>query len=245
MVFFIVFIIYILLYLVSIRLKDNSIVDIFWWIGFVIIWTYFFYISWNYNILHIILFVLICFWWVRLSYHILKRKLKEKKEDPRYALWRKRWKYFYTRSFFQVYMLQMLLMFIIATPLYFIFLNENKLIFISWLIISIIWLTIEIIADNQLKNNIKKDNKVYTWWLYRYSRNPNYFWESLFWLGISFIWAFVNIFSLIWFIMITFLLLFVSWVPMKEKRLSRKSNWESYKLQTNKFIPWFPKKNLN
>ncbi len=246
--FFIIFSLFLALFLISIKIKDNSIVDTFWWTWFVIIAITLFLQNFDLDICKIIVLCLIIFWWLRLSYYIWKRKLKEKNEDQRYAKWRKKWKYFYTRSFFQVYLLQMSLMFIISIPIFFIFRSENlnPYIFTLWLIISIIWLSFEIIADNQVKNFIKnkekKKNIAYTWWLYKYTRNPNYFWESIFWLWISIVWLSESLFSLVWFLVITYLLLYVSWVPMKEESMKKKDNWESYKKSTNKFIPWFKNK---
>ncbi|MBE2256187.1 MAG: DUF1295 domain-containing protein [Ignavibacteria bacterium] len=70
---------------------------------------------------------------MRLSYYIWKRKLKEKKEDPRYAKWRSEWKYFYTRSLFQVYLLQMIIMFLVAFPIYFIFSDEKLNIYLFFI----------------------------------------------------------------------------------------------------------------
>lgn len=208
--FIFIFSSYIILFLLSIKLKDNSIVDIFWWIWFIIISIYLFLNNWNKEIEKIIILILILIWWFRLSYYILKRKWKEKKEDSRYGLWRKSWKYFYFRSFFQVYILQMLLMFIISFPIFYIFSWEKldlKLTILG-LFISTIWFIIEVISDFQVKqfiNKFWKTNKVFIWWLYKYSRNPNYFWESIFWLWLSIIWASINLLSFIWFLVITFL----------------------------------------
>ena len=244
--FFIILFIYIFLFFLSIKKLDNSIVDIFWWTGFVIIAIYFYFLNEDYSINKSLVLILIIFWWIRLSYYILKRKLKEKSEDPRYAIWRKNWKYFYIRSFFQVYIVQMLLMFLIATTIYFIFLwNINSYLFILWFTISIIWLIFEIFSDLQVKSYIEKNwktNEVFTWWLYKYSRNPNYFWESIFWFWLAIIWASTSLWSFLWYFVITFLLLFVSWIPLKEKRQETKINWQIYKSKTNKFIPWLPKK---
>lgn len=246
-VFFIIFILYLILFLISIKIKDNSIVDVFWWTWFVVIAIYLYISNSNFDIFKTMILLLITFWWARLSYYIWKRKLKEKSEDPRYANWRKTWKYFYTRSFFQVYMLQMILMFIISTPIYFIFSwwDLNIYLFVIWIFISIFGLSFEILADEQVKKYIIKNwktNKVFTWWLYKYSRNPNYFWESTFWLWLAIVWSSISLYSFVWYIMITFLLLFVSWVPMKEVRQSKKENWNEYKKKTSVFIPWFPKK---
>lgn len=245
-IFFIIFFLYLLLFWISIKIKDNSIVDVFWWTWFVIIAVYLYFFNSSFWILESLTLLLIIFWWARLTYYIWKRKLREKSEDPRYAIWRKEWKYFYTRSFFQVFMLQMILMFLVSFPIYFIFSwNEiNIYLFIFWFIVSIIWLIFEVVSDFQVKKYIEKNgktNKVFTWWLYKYSRNPNYFWESNFWLWLAIIWASISLWSFVWYIIITFLLLFVSGVPMKEKRQSKKENYLEYKQKTSVFFPWFPK----
>lgn len=245
-IFFIIFILYLILFLISIKIKDNSIVDVFWWIWFVIIAIYLYIKNSSFGIYQTTTLLLIIAWWTRLSYYIWKRKIKEKSEDPRYANWRKTWEYFYLRSFFQVYMLQMVLMFIISMPIYFIFSWEsiNNIIFAIWIFISIFWLWFEIIADEQVKAYLKRKpakNKVFTWWLYKYTRNPNYFWESTYWLWLAIIASSISLYGFIWYLVITFLLLFVSWVPMKEKRQAKKENWNEYKAKTSVFIPWFPK----
>lgn len=246
-VLYILFFLYLILFWISIKIKDNSIVDIFWGLWFLVIAFYLFINTNIYSIEKVLVLLLLSIWWLRLSYYIFKRKRKNQTEDPRYAKWRKSWKYFYTRSFFQVYILQMILMLIVSTPLFFIFseFNINTIYFLIWFLLSIIWLALEIISDNQVKKYLKstkEKNKVYTWWLYKYSRNPNYFWESIFWLWISIIWSSISLYSFVWFLVITFLLLFVSWVAMKEVRQSKKDNWKQYKEKTSVFIPWFPKK---
>ena len=246
---FILVICYFILFWLSIKLKDNSIADVFWGLWFVIISLSLYLFESDKNIAQTLTLLLISIWWIRLFYLFFSRKLKKSGEDPRYGKWRDEWKYFYTRSFFQVYILQMLLMCIIAIPLFFIFTSNffNPLITILWWIIAIFWLIYEIIADKQiiqfLKTKKKWENKVYTEWLWKYSRNPNYFGESIFWLGISIISFPISYFWIIWYIMITTLLLFVSWVPMKEKRQKTKDNWEKYAAKTNKFIPWIWKGN--
>lgn len=109
--FLILFISYLLLFIFSIRIKDNSIVDVFWSIGFMMI-AVITYFDWVMGITQSILTWLILIWGIRLSSHIGFRKIFERKEDPRYAKWREEWGnswYFYIRSFLQIYILQMIL----------------------------------------------------------------------------------------------------------------------------------------
>jgi hypothetical protein len=107
-----------ILWLVSLFLKNSSIVDVFWGTGFVILtWIYFFMTPDGFIIRKFILAILTSVWGLRLSGYILWRNWG-KPEDFRYHKWRKesgkRW---WWKSFFQIFLLQGLLMWIISTPL--------------------------------------------------------------------------------------------------------------------------------
>ncbi len=235
---------YLLLFPVSIYLKDNSIVDIFWWIWFIILSGILLYF-WEISFLHIIIFWIIFVWWARLASYIFLKKIKKPWEDPRYKKWRYEWKYFKIRSFFQVFLLQMFLMIVISIPLFFIFKWDiwwNMFTFL-WIFLSILWFIYETIADIQKSKflKIRKKWEILMSWLFQYSRYPNYFWESIFWLWISIIWIQISIFSLIWWWVITLLLLFVSWIPMIEERYKDDENYQKYKQKTNAFIPFYKK----
>jgi steroid 5-alpha reductase family enzyme len=64
----------------------------------------------------------------------------------------------------------------------------------------------------------------------------------MFWLGISLISLPFSYYGLISWFVITFLLLFVSGVPLQEVRYAGRPDWEEYKRKTSVFVPWFPKK---
>ena len=242
---------YILLFLLAYYLKDNSIVDVFWWAGFLIISCILLHQNYwqELSLTQVVSFILILLWSVRIVYNIGRKKVFHRGEDKRYAKWRSEWKYFYTRSFFQIYLLQMLLMLIVATPLFVIFTWEWENIFftLSWWIIALIWLMYEAIADKQLQNFLllkdRPKNVIFTKWLWAYSRHPNYLWEIVFWLGITLVSLQFSLWWIIWFILLTGLLLFVSWVPFKEESYKRKDNYEEYVRSTAKFIPRFLKWN--
>ena len=262
---------YILLFLLSLRIRDNSIVDVFWGVGFMMIALLSFFQS-EMSLVQIVMTGLIFLWWVRIVSHIGLRKWKEQREDPRYAKWREEWgdgSYFCIRSFLQIYIAQMVLMFVVAIPILVVNLSvipadeglyrwipffdhgfwdklgmTEQIWLILWIIVSLFWLIIEAIADKQLSQFIKtkKPGQIFMTGLYHYSRHPNYFGESMFWLGISLISLPFSSLGLIWFIVITFLLLFVSWVPLQEARYAGRPEWETYKSRTSVLIPWWPKK---
>lgn len=239
----VIFLCYLVLFFISIYIKDNSIVDIFWWLWFWIIAIMLFFQSDQY-IYQLTTLFLILAWGLRLSSYIFYRKLKKPWEDSRYKEWRNEWKYFYTQSFFQIYILQMIIMFIIAIPLFIIFYWEKdfwiNIFLIIWTIISLFWLIYESIADYQLFKflKIRKKWEILKKWLRKFHRYPNYFWEICFWFWISFIWLQINIFSLIWFLVIFLLLIFVSWVAMTDNRYKWNSEYEKYKSKTPALFPY-------
>lgn len=78
-----------LLWLVSLRLKDSSIIDIGWGPGFVILaLVYSVLIEDSYSTRQLLVVVLVTVWGLRLGAHIFWRN-KGKGEDPRYQKWRK------------------------------------------------------------------------------------------------------------------------------------------------------------
>jgi len=80
--------------------------------------------------------------------------------------------------------------------------------------------------------------------LWCYSRHPNYFGESLMWWGLGLAGLSItnSLVVLISPILITFLLLKVSGIPMLERRFEGNVEWESYKMRTSAFFPLPPKK---
>ena len=95
-----------LLWLVSLALKNSSIVDIFWGFGFVIFaWAAFLLTPDGFLARKLLLSLLVTVWGLRLTLHILTRNWG-KPEDFRYQVWRKEagssW---WWRSFFKVFLL--------------------------------------------------------------------------------------------------------------------------------------------
>lgn len=109
-------------FLLAVFIKDNSIVDIFWGLGFILLAAGSFFLSEDIGIKKVLVNILILIWGLRLSIHIFLRN-KGKGEDFRYANWRRTWKFFILRSYFQVFMLQGFFMLIISWPV--LHINNN------------------------------------------------------------------------------------------------------------------------
>ena len=230
--------------------RDNSIVDIAWGIGFIFVAMVSFFQETGFETRHILVTVLIIIWGTRLAAHIAIRN-KGRGEDFRYAQWRKDWgRWFFVRSFFQVFMLQGFLLLIIGYPL--ILINHSRETGIVFLDILglIIWLTgffFEAVGDYQLskfKRKAENKGKIMTQGLWRFTRHPNYFGETAMWWGIFLIafsvrsgWT-----AIVSPLMITFLLLRVSGITMLEKKYAGDEEFEEYAKRTSAFFPWFPKK---
>ena len=80
--------------------------------------------------------------------------------------------------------------------------------------------------------------------LWSYSRHPNYFGEATMWWGIFIIASSVPgaLFTIVSPILITYLLLFVSGVPLLEKKYQNHPEWKEYAEKTSIFVPMPPKK---
>ena len=170
--------------------KNNSIVDMGWGLGFVLISVYTLFAGKNYNLRAIIVTALVFVWGIRLFYHILKRNLG-KSEDFRYAAFRREWGIFVMpRAFLQVFMLQGAIMLVVAYPI--IMNNDTSkgdlgILEYVGMAIWIVGFIFEALGDKQLKNFIAdKNNKghIMKRGLWKYTRHPNYFGEATMWWGV-------------------------------------------------------------
>jgi len=246
-----VFIYMSLFYIISLIIKRTDIVDIGWGLGFILV-ALVSLLTQEYLTDRIILvFFLVLFWGLRLASHIYSRN-KGKEEDYRYQQFRKEWgDTFYIRSYFQIFLLQGLFMLIVSLPIIFIsHFSISPLGYID-LIGVLVWITgfvIESTADSQLKKFIerKREGKTETRFadigLWKYSRHPNYFGEILQWWGIGIVALSVSFgyVSLLGPLFISYLIIFVSGIPLLEKRFEKDPEWNEYVNRTRKLLP-FPK----
>ena len=239
------------LWIVSILLKNVSIVDMFWGMGFVMVNTFYFFNT-EATPAKIILLFLVAIWGLRLSFYLAWRNIG-KPEDFRYQEFRKKYgeSNYWWISFFQTFLLQGLLMWIISMPLlgvniYSTTLSLNYLDY-SGILVWIIGFVFETGGDMQLarfKKNKANTGKVLDTGLWHYTRHPNYFGDSAVWWGFGLFCLSTGSYWLIsGSVIMTLLILKVSGVVLLEKSLKdKKPEYVDYINNTSSFIPWFPKK---
>ncbi|MDY7078565.1 MAG: DUF1295 domain-containing protein [Chloroflexota bacterium] len=240
------------LWILSLILKNSSIVDVFWGAGFVLSnWAYFALTPGGFPARKWLISILVTIWGLRLSLHILWRNWGGP-EDFRYRKWREeegeRWWWF---SFFKVFLLQGFLMWIVSAPLLAAHISAApaKLTFLDLIGVAV-WFVgffFEAVGDLQLarfKANPANKGKVLDAGVWRYTRHPNYFGDAAQWWGYYLVAAAVSggfwtIFSPV---LMTTLLLRISGVVLLEKTLKEtKPQYEAYVKTTSAFVPWFPR----
>ncbi len=240
------------LWLVSLVLKNSSIVDIFWGAGFVITgWVYFLLTPDGFIGRKLLIVVLSTIWGLRLTLHVLIRNWG-KPEDFRYQKWRNEsGKIWWFKSLFQVFLLQGFLMWVISTPLlaaqYFNRTPNLNLFDYTGVLIWAVGFFFETAGDLQLtrfKRNPANKGKLLSTGVWRLSRHPNYFGDAAQWWGFFLIalaaGGWWSIFSPV---IMTLFLVQVSGVVLLEKTLTNsKPGYKEYVARTSAFIPWFPKK---
>ncbi len=236
-------------FVVSLVKKRNDVADVAWGLGFMLMaWTSFFLAEGS-GLRGLLVSILVSMWGLRLAWHIHTRN-KGKKEDYRYLEWRKEsGKWFYPRSYAQVYLLQGFLLYLIALPV--LSINNSMASSLGWLdLVGIaVWLLgffFEVVGDAQLAQFIKNPSnkgKLMRSGLWSYTRHPNYFGEVTLWWGIFIVSLGSGsfIYSIVGPITITVLILFVSGIPLLEKKYKGRPDFEEYKKRVSIFLPLPPK----
>ncbi len=235
-------------YIIALIKKRNDVADIAWGLGYIVI-CIFLLLTQEQSPISILLYVLVTLWGLRLAIYIYSRNTN-KSEDFRYRQWRADWgRHFYWRSYLQVFLLQGLILLIIISPVIFVAVNapaEWSGFTIAGLCCWAIGFFFQAVGDYQLSVFVKtrkhKDDIMQTG-LWKYSRHPNYFGELMMWWGIFIVIIPMHgsLFFIISPVTITGLLLFVSGIPMLEKKYVGNKNFEAYKKRTSALIPMPPK----
>lgn len=243
----VVFIFMAVFYALAQILKNNGIVDIAWGLGFILVSAALVLRYPPADAVKMLFLSLITIWGLRLAGHIARRNIG-KPEDFRYANMRKRWGAAApAKAFFFVFMLQGILMLIVASPAIVVLSSPDRplaVLDVLGVLVFLGGLSFEAVADRQLAAHIRNPRnkgKLMTRGLWSRTRHPNYFGEAVLWWGLGMMalsskngWI-----GLIGPLAITLLLRFVSGVPLLEKKYAGRPDWEAYKKTTPIFFPRF------
>jgi steroid 5-alpha reductase family enzyme len=244
------------LWLVSLRLRDASIVDIAWGPVFSVVPAVALLRGAEISPRCMLVFALLLAWGLRLGVHLFLRN-RGHGEDYRYAQMRlAHGRRFAWVSLFTIFSLQACLVFVISLPLQVVF-STGALSSITHAdaIASIVFLVgfgFETAADWQL-TRFRRDpamrGRVLDQGLWRYSRHPNYFGDAMVWWSFGLfgaqsalaepgvgVWPLVG--ALLGPFVMTFLLLRVSGVSLLERTIvERRPEYAAYIARTSAFIP--------
>ena len=238
-----------LLWLVSLAVRDASIVDITWGPLFVLIaWVA--YSTGDGHPAALLVALLTTAWGLRLAIHIGRRNIGHG-EDPRYVRMReKRPASFWIWSLFGVFALQGLIALVVSLPIQSLAaVGQDSISAASWLgaVVFLVGLGFEAVGDAQL-SRFKADpgsrGQVMDRGLWKYTRHPNYFGDSVVWWGL---WLVAVGSGGAWWTAIgpalmTFMLVKVSGVAITEADIAeRRPGYADYIRRTSAFVPRPPK----
>jgi steroid 5-alpha reductase family enzyme len=189
----------------------------------------------------------------RLGWHLFRSRVWKKTEDPRYGKLRVVLGKWELLGFLGYFVLQVPACLFFGALLCWVMAHPQSAVR-GWdlLGVGIFFIAVfgEARADDQLeqfRSNPNNRGKVLNAGLWRYSRHPNYFFESLYWcayipLAVGLPWAWL---AVAWPVIMTVSLLWITGVPWAEAQAvaTRGEPYRAYQRTTNKFFLWVPRRN--
>lgn len=250
-VFLALFVFFVIFFVIAQIKQNNGLADVAWGLGFVVVAVTALISSNSYTLPQLIVTALVLLWGFRLFFYLGIRNWS-KPEDFRYVDMKRRWKTnLKLKAFFYVFMLQMSFLYVIALPIMVVNLSsvftQSTLSLVVLIVGVILWLTgfyFEAVGDHQLKvfkSNPANKGKILMTGVWKYTRHPNYFGEALMWWAVwvvalsggnPWVWA-----TIVGPAFINYLLVFVSGVPLLEKKYKNNEAYQAYAKVTSIFIP--------
>lgn len=237
------------------KIKNFSPVDAFW-AACIGLTSLFFLLFESLNPKQITASILIAAWSARLTYHLTKRIAKHHpEEDTRYEklreLWQEKSNPYFNPYFLLLFLGNATLVLLLTLPFHLIATDPDPTfdtLSIIGTLVTLTGLIGEYLADKQM-SDFKSENSdrkaICKKGLWKYSRHPNYFFESVIWFGFFIFalgspWGWTTIYAPA---IITFLLLKVTGIPPSEKSSlkSKGDAYRQYQRTTSPFIPLPPK----
>jgi steroid 5-alpha reductase family enzyme len=240
------------LWLLSLALRDASIVDVWWGPGFALIaaaagWLG----SGGDPGRRALATTLVVLWGIRLGAYLAWRNTG-RGEDPRYQAMRRRWgARFPIASLVTVFALQGALMWFVSLPVQAVHVSSGGPLGpldAAGAALAGVGLFFESVGDLQLarfRADPANRARVMDRGLWRYTRHPNYFGDACVWWGLYWIAAAtpLGIWTVASPLAMTFFLLRVSGVALLERSIGkRRPDYAEYAARTSAFVPWPPRR---
>ncbi len=237
------------LWLLSLALRNSSIVDIFWGLGFVAVTALTVFRSPTPSPRAWLTLALVALWGLRLAAYLAWRNIGHG-EDKRYRAMRERHgAHWWWRSLLIVFTLQgVLMLLIVGAPVFAVTADGTPL---GWLdlvsaVLTLVGIGFESVGDLQLalfKRRPEHRGQVMQAGLWRYTRHPNYFGDCVVWWGL---WGLSIAAGATWQtllspVLMTFLLTRVSGVPLLEQGMMQRPGYAEYVRRTSAFWPRPPR----
>lgn len=238
------------LWVVSLAIRDASIVDILWGPAFGTVAWVAFTLGDGDHARRLLLAILVSAWGLRLAGYLIVRKRSERREDPRYTAMRERHgDRFALVSLVVVFIFQAALVLVVSVPVQASAEQPDALGALDW-IGAAVWavgMFFETVGDAQLRA-FKADptnvGRVMQRGLWRYTRHPNYFGDFLVWWGIYLValstgqawWTIIGP------LVMSTLLIQVSGKRLLEQHLGRRPGYAEYVTRTSGFLPLPPRR---
>ncbi len=234
------------------KINNYSIVDAVWALSFMLITGFYAVLGSGFWQRRLLILACVGFWSLRLGIFLwIRIRRHHPKEDSRYVELREKYKPGVERGFFWFFQYQAWSVVLLTVPFLVICENtETSIHPVEWIGVAFwaISLIGEATADAQaktFKSDPKNAKRVCNVGLWKVSRHPNYFFESVVWWSY-FIIALGSpngLHTIYCPIVMLYLLLNVTGVPMSEAQSlkSRGDAYREYQKHTSTFFPWFPK----
>jgi steroid 5-alpha reductase family enzyme len=181
---------------IHVRLTDAGIIDYYWGPGFVVIGAVHVAINPHVSIYQLLFLVAVLSWAARIAAYLILRHRRAGSEDGRYRAMREAGgANFWWTSLFTIFLLQAVLMWIIAAPVHLALgagagatpQGTGAALYWGGLILFGGGLALETVADSQLARGRTADaGTTFAGGLWRLSRHPNYLGEMTVWWGLGF-----------------------------------------------------------
>jgi steroid 5-alpha reductase family enzyme len=241
----------IVLWLVQVRIRDATHVDVGWAYGVGALAVLDAAIGDGSASHRLLVGALGGLWSIRLGTYLVLNRLVGTQEDGRYRELRRRWAPHANRSFFVFFQAQAAFVVIFSLPFAFVSVDNGRISPLVWAgcALAVVAIGGEVLADRQLavwRADPAHRGQTCRAGLWSTSRHPNYFFEWLHWVGWAVIalgsptgWValFVPIFLLA-------LLFRVTGIPETEAQAlrTRGDDYRRYQQEVSVFVPWLPRR---